>query len=183
MASSHAGYPVPQSGYEPRSDSCLVRLSLAENDFGVRPHLRRERGFAAARRLTRCGRLTALHFRSTRSRTYDFHQTLGCPWALVFSVSGFPPFGPRERTCTSYLCSMPLAPILAGAPRARIETDLGWRFLPTMFAASPAEKAPGPPNAEVERTSLIWSLLISNSLISDQRRDVPLQRLVRRTGV
>src|SRR5262249_10822423 len=42
---------------------------------------------------------------------------------------------------------------------------------------------PGPPNAEVERTSLIWSLLKSNSLIFDQRRDVPLQRLVRRTGV
>src|SRR5262249_45626248 len=73
--------------------------------------------------------------------------------------------------------------ILAGAPRARIETDHRTRFLPTKDAAvGPAERMPGRPNAEVERTSLIWSLLISNSLISDQRRDVPLQRLVRRTG-
>ena len=36
----------------------------------------RKSGFAAGSQLTRCGRLTALRFRSKRSRTYDYHQTV-----------------------------------------------------------------------------------------------------------
>src|SRR6185437_91552 len=50
---------------------------------------------AAAGRLTRCRSLTALHLRSTRSRTYGFHQTppsrgtkAVAAGALASSVSG-----------------------------------------------------------------------------------------------
>jgi len=41
----------------------------------LQPRLRQILGFVAEGRLTRRGCLTALHFRSKQTHTYDFHQT------------------------------------------------------------------------------------------------------------
>ena len=51
-------------------------------------HNLRNLGFAAAGQLTLYESLTALHFRSKRHCTYDFHRTLGRPRAPVSLVWG-----------------------------------------------------------------------------------------------
>ena len=95
----------------------------------IRPCLQRILGFAPARGLTQHERLTALHFRSTRPRTYDStRQPLaGCFRPLV---SG-----------------LPLAPVLRGMPlslRYRVPCDgpRVWTFTSCLLCLPGARASP-----------------------------------------
>ena len=103
----------------------------------LQPRLRQILGFVAEGRLTRRGCLTALHFRSKQTHTYDFHQTRlrrgrrNSTWrsaaklvlqlrALVSLVLGSLCQGPRigfTFPCLPpILCAMLGAPSLLGVP-------------------------------------------------------------------
>ena len=108
----------PTALTEPSRSHWVKPRNFVTHPSPLRLWHRRISGVGAACRLTRHGRLTALHFRSAWSRTYGFHQTppRGSPQVARAVLGadrcsgqrpchigvGFPSSGPRVRICLSH---------------------------------------------------------------------------------